>query len=63
MNNNLRYPRTRLEAFPLYPDDTYHSAPKTRPWMRVVGRFSCIALSATLIATCMGYAVHLYMGA
>ena len=57
MNNTYRYPRTRLEAFPLHPDDTYHCGPTARPWMRVVGRLATIlAVSAAITVVIAGVA-------
>jgi hypothetical protein len=48
MNKNMRYPRTRLEAFPQFPDDTYHCADTTPHWVRVVGRIAFVTISLSL---------------
>lgn len=62
MNKNMRYPRTRLEAFPQFPDDTYHRADTTPFWARVLGRIAFVTafMSAGVIGVC-GLVV-LYVG-
>ncbi len=63
MNNMYRYPRTRLEAFPLHPDDTYHRGPTTPPWVRVVGRLAAIvAISLAVSVVVAGVAFQFVRG-
>jgi hypothetical protein len=62
MNKNMRYPRTRLEAFPQFPDDTYHCADTTPHWVRVVGRIALVTTAFAAGTIALGGLVVLYVG-
>jgi hypothetical protein len=62
MNKNMRYPRTRLEAFPQFPDDTYHCADTTPHWVRVVGRIAFVAAFMSAVTIAVAGVVALFVG-
>jgi hypothetical protein len=62
MNKSMRYPRTRLEAFPQFPDDTYHRADTTPHWVRVAGRIAFVTISLSLGAAAVCGLFVLFVG-